>query len=602
MVVLLLWKNADGFKGEVTTTLVLQVILYIRVVYESFLFDSIGVAYSSDPWDQPPDTLPLAVQSSMSETHVTGTLPVEEVGSTLFPNKPLKSRSNRSGTQLATSSRYVPVQGGSSTLSLKPLGTLGRYTPMSPTKYIKGPTSSRTTYGAVSQVGSLSQMEASGPLLSQGGNHYSGLLPQSQAASGQYALGYSKPISSPQGTSSQSASVLSSHKQPVSASQGSFGAQFGALQGMSSSSSGSIQSQGTLDLYCKCALPPLDVGSQTTPSSHKRLASSYGTQSESIPFTLQGSVTYDGSPQPKVAASQFALVSQSYPSVSSQGVASQSTTVRDSQKPLTSTYTGSSGTQAGSSTPVTLHHAAYGGSSQPQHTASQFSPGLSSSYQSLSLSSPLGVARQSSSWKQFTSASHGSSGTQAGSSFTLQGSTAYGGSSPQDASQSVPGSSSPYASVSLPSPQGVASQSNQAYQGYSVSQSQKSQRWQPLAAHWTQGIQTSDAAASQGSSSSSSPMHVSSLSSARGSSRVSSPLVSALGGSTSYDGSFRSQSLSTKYTPGSQLLSYDPSVAGQGTSSASASEISSSYSSMNNQNVPVPSRSSSSRRFYSIKG
>lgn len=35
MVVLLLWKNADGFKGEVTTSLVLQVILFIRVVYES---------------------------------------------------------------------------------------------------------------------------------------------------------------------------------------------------------------------------------------------------------------------------------------------------------------------------------------------------------------------------------------------------------------------------------------------------------------------------------------------------------------------------------------------------------------------------------------
>ncbi len=70
------------------------------------------------------------------------------------------------------------------------------------------------------------------------------------------------------------------------------------------------------------------------------------------------------------------------------------------------------------------------------------------------------------------------------------------------------------------------------------------------------------------------------------------PFVSAHGGSTSYGGSFQSQSLSTKYTPGSQHLPYDAGVAGQGTSSAS--EVLSSYSSMNNRmlllNHPTRSR------------
>ncbi len=84
-----------------------------------------------------------------------------------------------------------------------------------------------------------------------------------------------------------------------------------------------------------------------------------------------------------------------------------------------------------------------------------------------------------------------------------------------------------------------------------------------------------------------------------------------LQGSTAYGGSsppqdggsFQSQSLSTKYTPESQHSPYCTSVAGQGTLSASASEVLSSYSSMNNQNAPAqPSRRSSSSRFYSVKG
>ncbi|XP_016091518.1 uncharacterized protein [Sinocyclocheilus grahami] len=248
----------------------------------------------------------------------------------------------------------------------------------------------------------------------------------------------------------------------------------------------------------------------------------------------------------------------------------------------------------------------YSGSVQSQDPASQFAPKPQSPYASVSLSSPQAGPSTTvqASLKQLSSTFTGSSGTQAGSStpFTLQGSTTYGGSSrPQDAaSQFIPGSSSPYASVSSSSSQGVVSPSRQSYQGYSVSQSQKSQRWQPLATCWTQGIRTSDAASQDSSSSQSSPMQLYSLSSAEGSSsRVSGPFVSALGGSTSYGGSFQSPNLSTKYTPGSQILPYDPSVSGPGTSSAS--EVLSSYSSIN-QNAPAPSRSSSSSHFYSVKG
>ncbi len=92
--------------------------------------------------------------------------------------------------------------------SPKPQGTLGQYAPLSPTKYVSAPmslpqgihsqaTSSGSTYRAVSQVGSLSQVGASGQFASRRGNYYSGLLPQSQATSSQYALGYSKPFPHP---------------------------------------------------------------------------------------------------------------------------------------------------------------------------------------------------------------------------------------------------------------------------------------------------------------------------------------------------------------------------------------------------------------------
>ncbi|XP_056117744.1 serine-rich adhesin for platelets-like [Rhinichthys klamathensis goyatoka] len=318
--------------------------------------------------------------------------------------------------------------------------------------------------------------------------------------------------------------------------------------------------------------------SATVQSSRKQFTSSYGTQSgSSKPFTLQGSTTYGGSLQPQDTSNQFASGSpSSYPSVSlfsPQGASSQSATVQSSRKQFTSSY----GTQSGSSKPFTLQGSTtYGGSLQPQDTSNQFASGSPSSYPSVSLFSPQGASSQSatvqSSRKQFTS----SYGTQSGSSkpFTLQGSTTYGGSlQPQDTtSQFASGSPSSYNGhcVSLSSPQGVADQSSQAFQSFSGSQSQKSQRWQP-----SRGIQTSGAAASQGSSlSQSSPMQslFPSLSSAGGSSSGDpGPFVSAQGGSSRYGGfSVHSQSPSSKYTPGShayaKLASSPLAVSSQSTS------------------------------------
>ncbi|XP_039542345.1 hornerin-like isoform X2 [Pimephales promelas] len=292
-----------------------------------------------------------------------------------------------------------------------------------------------------------------------------------------------------------------------------------ASQGMSSTYSGSVQSQGTTSQFASGSpssypivtlFSPQGSASQsaTAQSSWKQFASRYGTQSgSSKPITLQGS-TYGGSLQPQGTTSQFASGSQSYPSVSlssPQGSSSQSAAVQSSQKQFASRY----GTQLVSSTPITLQGSKYGGSLQPQGSSSQ-------------------SAAVQSSQKQFTSRY----GTQSGSSkpFTLQGSTTDGGSL---------------------QPQGVADQSGQAVQSYSGYQSQKSQRWQP-----SRGIHASGGAASWGSSlSQSSPMQsfFSSLSSAGGSSSAyPGPFVSAQGGSSRHGGiSLHSQSPSRKYTPGS---------------------------------------------------
>ncbi|RXN19154.1 flocculation FLO11-like protein [Labeo rohita] len=546
-----------------------------------------------------------------------------------------------SGTQAGSSTRFT-LQGSTAYASPQSQGTASQFAPGSQSYYtgvsLSSPQAGPSTAGQGSlkqptstYMGSFGTQAGSSTLLGlQGSTTYGASLPQGTTS--QLAPGFSPyasvSLSSPQGVAGSTA-VQSSRKQLASTFTGSSGAQFGASTGfasaVSSRYSGSSQSQGTANQfapgspssYAGVSLSsPLAGPSTAVQASLKQPTSTYMGSSDtqagsSTRFTLQGSTAYV-SPQSQGTTSQFAPGSQSYyagVSLSSpQGVAG-STTVPSSRKQLASTFTGSSGAQFGASTGLASEGVSsrYSGSVQSQGTASQFAPGSLSSYESGSLSSPQAVAGPTTvqgSRKQFTF--RGSSGTQTGSStlFTLQGSTAYGESpQPQDAaSEFASGSPTPYASVSLSSPQGVAGQSSQAYQSYSVSQSQKSQRWQPSATRWIQGVQISDSAASQGSSTSqSSPIQFSSLSSAGGSpSGVSGQFVSAQGGGASYSGSFQSQGLSTKYNPGSQL--YDLSAASQGTSSASASKVLSGYSSMYNQNAPAqPSYSSSPSHFYSVK-
>ncbi|KAK9965111.1 hypothetical protein ABG768_004220 [Culter alburnus] len=512
------------------------------------------------------------------------------------------------GTQSGSFSPFT-LQGSTTYRgSLQPQGTTSQFAPGSPSSPQGAASQSATVQSSQKQFTSSygTQSGSFSPFTLQGSTTYRGSL-QPQGTTSQFAPGSP---SSPQGAASQSATVQSSQKQFTS----SYGTQSGSfspftLQG-STTYRGSLQPQGTTSQFAPGSpSSPQGAASQsaTVQSSQKQFTSSYGTQSGSFsPFTLQGSTTYRGSLQPQGTTSQFAPGSPSSP----QGAASQSATVQSSQKQFTSTFTGSSGTQEGFSMPLTLQGSTtYRGSLQPQGTTSQFAPGSLSSYPSVSLSSPQGAASQSatvqSSRKQFTSTFTGSSGTQEGfsmpltlqgsatyrgslqpqgttsaasqsatvqssqkqftssygtqsgsfSPFTLQGSTTYRGSLQPQGTTSQFASASPSSynchCVSLSSPQGVASQLSQALQSYSVSQSQKSPRVQP-----SQGIQTPGATASQDSSRSlSSPMQsrFSSLSSAGGSSSGDSgQFVSAQGGSTSYGGfSLHSQSLSSKYTPGS---------------------------------------------------
>ncbi|XP_050977337.1 uncharacterized protein LOC127172191 isoform X10 [Labeo rohita] len=602
-----------------------------------------NTAYGGSP--QPQDTASqFAPGSSYASVSLSSPQAIAGPTTVQSSRKQFTSASQDSSGALFGASTGFASQGMSSSYSgsVQSQGTASQFAPGSQSYYtgvsLSSPQAGPSTAGQGSlkqptstYMGSFGTQAGSSTLLGlQGSTTYGASLPQGTTS--QLAPGFSPyasvSLSSPQGVAGSTA-VQSSRKQLASTFTGSSGAQFGASTGfasaVSSRYSGSSQSQGTANQfapgspssYAGVSLSsPLAGPSTAVQASLKQPTSTYMGSSDtqagsSTRFTLQGSTAYV-SPQSQGTTSQFAPGSQSYyagVSLSSpQGVAG-STTVPSSRKQLASTFTGSSGAQFGASTGLASEGVSsrYSGSVQSQGTASQFAPGSLSSYESGSLSSPQAVAGPTTvqgSRKQFTF--RGSSGTQTGSStlFTLQGSTAYGESpQPQDAaSEFASGSPTPYASVSLSSPQGVAGQSSQAYQSYSVSQSQKSQRWQPSATRWIQGVQISDSAASQGSSTSqSSPIQFSSLSSAGGSpSGVSGQFVSAQGGGASYSGSFQSQGLSTKYNPGSQL--YDLSAASQGTSSASASKVLSGYSSMYNQNAPAqPSYSSSPSHFYSVK-
>ncbi|XP_039542321.1 serine-rich adhesin for platelets-like isoform X1 [Pimephales promelas] len=413
---------------------------------------------------------PLDTQGSLSQSISSQSTSVQSSPSVST------STQSRSATPL-TSSNLFPVQGGSSSTSslyLKPQGTLGRYAPASHTKYASIPMSSHLAIYSQSKSTSGPWFEGSTGFASQGmSSTYSGSV-QSQGTTSQFASGSpsSYPIvtlSSPQGSASQSATAQSSWKQFASR----YGTQSGSskpitLQG--STYGGSLEPQGTTSQFAS--------GSQSYPSvslsspqgsfsqsaavqgSRKQFAFRYGTQLvSSKPITLQGS-KYGGSLQPQGTTSQFASGSPSYPSESHsspQGSSSQSAAIQSSRKQFASRY----GTQSGSSKPFTLQGSTTdGGSLQPQGTTSQFASG-SLSYPSASLSSPQGSSSQSaavhSSQKQFSS----SYGTQSGSSkpFTLQGST-YGGSlQPQGTTSPFASGSQSYPSASLSLPQGSSSQS-----------------------------------------------------------------------------------------------------------------------------------------------
>uniref|UniRef100_A0A672K8P5 Uncharacterized protein n=1 Tax=Sinocyclocheilus grahami TaxID=75366 RepID=A0A672K8P5_SINGR len=244
--------------------------------------------------------------------------------------------------------------------SPQPQGPASQFAPISPS-YLsvlspsRGVASQSTIWGSPKPLTSTfagnsdTRAGSSTPFILQGGTAYGGSS-QPQDTTGPPAPGShfshaSVTLSSPQ--AGPSTNVQASRKRFTSAYQGSSGASFGAStgfasQGMSSSYGGSDQSQGTT--------------SQFAP----------------------GSPSYLG-----------LLLSSPH--------AGPSTNVKGSLKRLASTFVGSSGTQAGSSTPFILQGStAYDASPQPLDTASQFSPGSPSSYPGLSLYSPQGVVSQSS--------------------------------------------------------------------------------------------------------------------------------------------------------------------------------------------------------------
>ncbi|XP_067292147.1 platelet binding protein GspB-like isoform X5 [Pseudorasbora parva] len=385
------------------------------------------------------------------------------------PSYPSVSLSSQQGTasQSATvqsSQKLSPSYGTQLGGSLQPQGTTRQFATGSPSypsvslSSPQGATSQSATVQSSRKQFTSSYGTPSGSskiLTMQGSTAYGGSL-QPQGTRRQFATGSpssypSVSIASPQGTASQSATVQSSQKLSPS-----YSTQLG----------GSLQPQGTTRQFATgspSSYPSVSLSSPqgatsqsaTVQNSQKQFTSRYGTHS-------------GGSLQPQGTTSQFATGSPSYPSVSlssQQGTASQSATVQSSQK-LSPSYS----TQLG-------------GSLQPQGTRRQFATGSPSSYPSVSIASPQGAARLSatvqSSQKQFTS----SYGTQSGGSIQPQGTR----------SPFALGSRSSYLSLSLSSPQGFASQ---AFQSDAVSQHQKSQRWPP-----SEGIQTSGAAVSQGASS-----------------------------------------------------------------------------------------------------
>ncbi|XP_057183906.1 uncharacterized protein LOC130550446 [Triplophysa rosa] len=555
----------------------------------------------------------------------------------------MSSAPSRSVMTLASSSHYVPVQTGSSSRDLsspKPQGTSAVYAPSSPSKYLNVAASSPQSVSIqsgsnqhfrwlVAQVGT--QAGASSQFMSsQGGSSsYSGALSLPQSSPSKYSSGALKPTS-PQTVSRPLTSVASS--------SGSSGAPFGASnqsasQGMSSSFSGSMQSLGTSSQYgpssptfSKFSSSRL-LSSQSTsdPGMYSQVPSTSqigswpqsGVSSQFVP-SQDGSSSYSGSlPQSQGSLGQYApafpseyvnaplasqgLASQGMSSSfcgsaqgtfsrpasssptfskfsSSRQVYSQSTSDPGLYGQLSATSQFGSLPQKGTSPQLLQAASVFNSGSLPQSQGSlgQYAPAFSSEYLNTPLASQ-GFATQSATKSSRRGLTTLLDGSQSGTSLTLQGS----GSSfmPQGSmSPIVSGSPSQYSSASLSSTQSVAGQFSPASQRvYSVSQ--RPHRLEPSASSWTQGIQSSGAALSQGNyQSQSSQVH----------SRFSSPLsegdsayqsnlpalsggsgqfVSSQRGSGSYSGiSLQSPSTSTLYplgSPGYAKLGFSQSATGQ---------------------------------------
>ncbi|XP_056323169.1 uncharacterized protein LOC130236477 [Danio aesculapii] len=255
-------------------------------------------------------------------------------------------------------------------------------------------------------------------------------------------------VSLPQVVTSQSAVPSSKQITSIYDTQTGLSAPF-TLQG-GTTYSGLIQAQdsasqvvsGSSSPYVAVSLPQVVTSQSTTvPSSKKPIASVFGTQTGSSPFTLQGLLQGQESTSKVVSGSSAPSIAVSL----TQGVTSQSAVPSSEQ--ITTLYS----TQTGSSAPFTFQEGTtYGGLIQASDTTSQFVSGSSTPYVSVSL--PQGVTSQSAvpSSKQITSVYSTQTGLSAP--FTLQGGTTYSGliQAQDSASQVVSGSSSPYVAVSLP--------------------------------------------------------------------------------------------------------------------------------------------------------
>ncbi|XP_067292156.1 streptococcal hemagglutinin-like isoform X14 [Pseudorasbora parva] len=306
-----------------------------------------------------------------------GTTSQFATGSPSYPSVSISSpqgAARLSATVQSSRKQFTSSYGTQSGGSLQPQGTTRQFATGSP---------SYPSVSLSSQQGTASQsatVQSSQKLSPSYGTQLGGSL-QPQGTTRQFATGSpsypSVSLSSPQGATSQSATVQSSRKQFTS----SYGTPSGSskiltMQG-STAYGGSLQPQGTRRQFAtgspssypsvSIASPQGTASQSATVQSSQKLSPSYSTQ-------------LGGSLQPQGTTSQFATGSPSYPSVSlssQQGAARLSATVQSSQKQFTSSY----GTQSG-------------GSIQPQGTRSPFALGSRSSYLSLSLSSPQGFASQ----------------------------------------------------------------------------------------------------------------------------------------------------------------------------------------------------------------